>query len=319
MESPVRQTVDRYLLAMRNGDRDAALSLVRPTGVRFSVGGTRLGGLLPRPSSRDRSKISYFVRQVEILRPDVALAIGLWRDANPGAVHRSGAFSYTLVQEGGVWKIATVHETLGQPIPSLEGIPGEVSVARDPEWETLFDGKNPDHWLTMLGGRNLGLSWRVADGSLVSIADSPGADLRSIREYKTFELRWEWMAAKASNSGIKYRLFGTDLINFGSPRFAAGWEYQMADDAGDPGARVDDRQKSGALYGIVPVSKANAKPAGQWNESRLLVAEDHAEHWLNDIMTAMYPIDVLFDSPVVLQHHSSEVRIRNIKIRRLGK
>jgi len=130
-------------------------------------------------------------------------------------------------------------------------------------------------------------------------------------------LQWEWKAAKQSNSGVKYRLFGPDLIAFGSPRFATGWEYQMADDAGDPGARVDDRQKSGALYGVVAVSKPAARPAGEWNGSRLIVMEDHAEHWLNGTLTARYPVDVPFDSPIVLQHHSSEVSFRNIRVRRI--
>ena len=92
----------------------------------------------------------------------------------------------------------------------------------------------------------------------------------------------------------------------------------MADDAGDPGARLDDMQKSGALYGVVPVSKPAAKPAGEWNESRLMVARDHVEHWLNGVKTASYPVDVPFESPVSLQHHRSEVRFRDIRIRRIA-
>jgi hypothetical protein len=91
----------------------------------------------------------------------------------------------------------------------------------------------------------------------------------------------------------------------------------MADDAGDPGARIDHKQKSGALYGVVAVTKPSARPAGEWNDSRLVVAQDHAEHWLNGVMTARYPIDVPFDSPILLQHHASEVRFRNIRIRRM--
>ena len=58
-----------------------------------------------------------------------------------------------------------------------------------------------------------------------------------------------------------------------------------------------------------------AKPIGQWNESRIIVADDHVEHWLNGIETAHYAIDAPFSSPIVLQHHVTEVRFRNIKIR----
>jgi len=63
-------------------------------------------------------------------------------------------------------------------------------------------------------------------------------------------------------------------------------------------------------------SKPAAKPAGQWNRSRLVVTEDRVEHWLNGVMTAQYPVDVAFDSPLLLQHHASEVRFRGIRGRR---
>src|SRR6185369_3400035 len=185
-----------------------------------------------------------------------------------------------LVEEGGAWRFASVQETLGQPLPALDAA-RQRPVARDGDWEILFDGKTAEHWLTMTGAGDLGGSWRVDDGCLIAIPNGSGVDLRSDLEYASFELRWQWMAAEGSNSGVKYRLFGSDAITFAAARFAAGWEYQMADDAGDPGARIDDRQKSGALYGVVPVSKPAAKPAGQWNESRLVVEEDHVEHWLN--------------------------------------
>ncbi|MBL8226876.1 MAG: DUF1080 domain-containing protein [Bryobacterales bacterium] len=251
------------------------------------------------------------------MRPDVAIAVGLWRDTAPEALHSSGAFTYTLVQDNGAWKLATVQDTLIQPLPTLNGSRDREPAIRDGEWEILFDGKTAGHWLTLAGANDLGGSWRVADGCLVAIPDSPGADLRSFGEYRSFELKWEWKAAKQSNSGVKYRLFGSDLISFGLPRFATGWEYQMADDAADPGARVDDKQKSGALYGLVAVSRPAAKPAGEWNDSRLIVLEDHAEHWLNGLLTARYPVDVPFESPIVLQHHSSEVSFRNIRVRRI--
>ncbi|MCC6367379.1 MAG: DUF1080 domain-containing protein [Bryobacterales bacterium] len=236
----------------------------------------------------------------------------------PGALYPSGAFNYTLVEETGGWKLASVQETLAQPLPLLDSSAGQSPITRDGDWEILFDGKSAEHWLTISGARDLGGAWRVADGCLISLSNGSSADLRSDREYTSFELEWEWMAADRSNSGVKYRLFASDAITFAAARFATGWEYQMADDSGDPGARVDDSQKSGALYGVEPVSKPAAKPAGQWNESRLAVAEDHVEHWLNGVMTARYPVDVPFASPVSLQHHRSEVRFRNIRIRRIG-
>ena len=317
-EHAVRQTIDRYISAMRRGDRDAVLALARPDSARFSSGGTRLGRLLSRAPRRDMSKISYFVRHVEFLRPDAALAIGLWRDTTVGALYPSGAFNYALVEEDGSWKFASVQETLTQALPKLETSVDPSPITRNGDWEILFDGKKTEHWLTMSGARDLGGAWRVADGCLISVPNGLSADLRSDREYTSFELKWDWMGAERSNSGVKYRLFALDAITFGVTRFATGWEYQMADDAGDPGARIDDSQKSGALYGVAPVFKPAAKRAGELIESRLFVADDHVEHWLNVVMTALYPVDVPFASPLSLQHHRSEVRFRNIRVRRSG-
>ena len=312
-EREVRAVLERYFAAQQAGNREAVVALSRPDGARFSPGGTKLT-LVPGRTSGGR-KISYFVRHIAFPRPDVSLAVGVWRDTDPGAAYPSGAFSYTLAAEGGGWKLATVQETLIQPLPRLERVVPPVQ--KDGDWEVLFDGQSAVHWLTVDGAGDLGKSWRVAEGCLIAIPGGPSADLRSDREYRSFELVWEWMAAQGSNSGVKYRLYGADMVTFGVPRYATGWEYQMADDEGDAGARVDDRQKSGALYGVVAVSKAAAKPAGEWNRSRLVVTDDHVEHWLNGVMTAQYPVDVAFDSPLLLQHHASEVRFRSIRARRI--
>src|SRR5438093_13408932 len=107
------------------------------------------------------------------------------------------------------------------------------------------------------------------------------------------------------------------MFTDGVARQAISFEYQIADDDGDPGAKLDPRQRSGALYGITAAPESPAKPLGEWNESRILVTADHVEHWLNGTPTARYPVDVPFTSPISLQHHNSEVRFRNLRIRAL--
>jgi hypothetical protein len=42
-----------------------------------------------------------------------------------------------------------------------------------------------------------------------------------------------------------------------------GFEYQIADDEGDPGARSDPKQRSGALSALTPVERSVAKPLGE--------------------------------------------------------
>jgi 3-keto-disaccharide hydrolase len=136
-------------------------------------------------------------------------------------------------------------------------------------------------------------------------------------QYLYFELRFEWMAATKANSGVKYRLLGFDRLG-GLSREALGFEYQVADDEGEPGTRVDPKQRSGSLYAVTAVERSLAKPVGEWNEGRIVVLPDHVEHWLNGQLTASHATDVPFASTIVLQHHTTEVRFRNIRIKRLG-
>ncbi|MBI4908414.1 MAG: DUF1080 domain-containing protein [Acidobacteria bacterium] len=113
---------------------------------------------------------------------------------------------------------------------------------------------------------------------------------------------------------MKYRLLGFDWLG-GRSAEPLGAEYQIADDDGDAGARVDPRQRSGALYSAIPVERSAALPLGQWNQGRIIVMPDHVEHWLNGTMTARYATDIPYASAIILQHHTTEVRFRNIRIR----
>ena len=83
----------------------------------------------------------------------------------------------------------------------------------------------------------------------------------------------------------------------------------------DPGARVDAKQRSGALYGVLPVAKSVAKAPGEWNESRIVLTNERAQHWLTGVKTVEQEIDIPFASPISLQHHSSEVRFRKLRVR----
>ena len=142
--------------------------------------------------------------------------------------------------------------------------------------------------------------------------------IRTREEFTNFDLKFQWRVAANANSGCLYRLYPLDFIGGRpAPGAAAGMEYQVADDDGDPGARVDPRQRSGALYAVVPVQRSAARVVGEWNDSRIVVTRDRIEHWLNGVQTVNYRVDVPFASPILLQHHGSEVRFRNLRIRRL--
>jgi hypothetical protein len=182
-------------------------------------------------------------------------------------------------------------------------------VERAQGWSSLFDGKSFRGWISP-SGDDAPPSWRIVDGALATVPRSAGAPVISLRtreEFINFDLRFEWMVKENANSGCIYRLF----------TLADGVEYQIADDNGDTGAKVDPRQRSGALYGVTPVESSAARPIGEWNDSRIRVTPERIEHWLNGVKTAEYPVDVPLPSPIVLQYHFTEVKFRNLRIRRL--
>lgn len=202
-----------------------------------------------------------------------------------------------------------------------------TTMAEEPAWKPLFDGKSLEAWESPTGGEP-GEGWRVENGCLHRAAKS--GDLISKAEYRDFELEFEWRISAAGNSGVKYRV----------RRSPAGWvgpEYQVLDDAGHPNGKVADTTAA-SLYEVVPAAKDKVlKPVGEWNVSRILVRGTVLEHWLNGKLTVR--IDTAgsewaalkkdskfsrlegFAGPVagriLIQDHGDEVWFRAIRIREL--
>jgi len=316
-QQEVRRVVEQFMKAARTSDRAGVAALSTKAAQFTSSGGTAAFGLPDRlPSWKHRSNM---LRRIELLSPDTALAIGVWKDFDATQPFDTGTFEWTLVREGGNWKMRLAHEAFlpaPQVVSSLhaEG-PAAGTVDADGR-EALFDGHTLSGWTGTDLSSGMERSWRIEDGALVAVVGGPRSSLMTLRQFLYFDLRFEWLAVAKSNSGVKYRLLGFDRI-LGRSAEALGFEYQVADDDGDPGARIDARQRSGALYSVTPVEHSAAKPLGQWNESRILVTAEGIQHWLNGTQTAKYATDIPFASSIVVQHHTTEVRFRNLRIRRL--
>lgn len=155
--------------------------------------------------------------------------------------------------------------------------PNALSPAeRKAGFKLLFDGK------TLKGWRGYNKpepadAWKVVDGSIV--LDGKGGDLLSVDQYDNFELRIDWKIAPNGNSGLMYRVQEAEK----SAPYMSGPEYQFLDDEGHPDAKAgkDGNHRAGALYDVYPPAKSVAKPAGEWNTTRLIVDGNHVEHWLN--------------------------------------
>jgi hypothetical protein len=198
-------------------------------------------------------------------------------------------------------------------------------------WKLLFDGKSINGWRTYKNKEQD--SWEVVNGQMHTKKEgaSKHADLITKDQYKDFELTVDWRVDKGANSGIIYHALETH-----DDSYETGPEYQLIDDNGYED-KLEDWQKSGADYGMHPPSSSAAKPAGEYNRTRIVVKGDHVEHWLNGVKVADfhawtpewdklkkegkwkdYPdYGVSKTGYIALQDHGGGVWFKNVKIRKL--
>jgi len=102
---------------------------------------------------------------------------------------------------------------------------------------------------------------------------------------KNFELSLEWNIAKNGTADLSYRAseHPGDDASLAAP--------------GDAGARATPDTRgpvaphgAGADYGCNPSPAGVVKPAGQWNQVRLVVKGNHVEHWLNGVKVVEYEL-----------------------------
>lgn len=153
--------------------------------------------------------------------------------------------------------------------------------AADAAWETIFDGRSLAGWRGWRqpsGARG----WSVIDSALVRTG--PGGDILFDRELGDFELALEWKVAPGGNSGIFFR--ASEATTY---PWEGGPEMQVLDDAGHPDGKLRETA-AGANFGLHPAPAGVVKPAGEWNEARLVVRGPHVEHWLNGRRMVTYEL-----------------------------
>lgn len=174
-------------------------------------------------------------------------------------------------------------------------------------------------------------SWCAEGDELRARAGAEPIDLISRRRYRNFVLSLEWWLPEAGNSGIMYR-----ASEDWPETWQSGPEMQLLDDLQHPdGARPETR--CGALYDLLaPITQPiGAEPA--FKTAQLRVEGSTVEHWLNGDCVLRYALDdpelgrrinqsKFRDYPafgrqreghVVLQHHRTDARFRNIHIEAL--
>jgi hypothetical protein len=178
--------------------------------------------------------------------------------------------------------VALAGPAAAEVAPACSGVNALTEKEKAAGFELLFDGRSLTGWHGY-NGRGTE-SWTVEDCALKSTGTKGnyGSDLRpdlvTDREYKNFELSFDWKASKGGNSGLMYGVVE-------DPRYKAAWvtgpEYQLIDDVGFPD-KLEEWQKAGANYAMhVPRAGKTLKPVGEWNHTRIVVKGARVEHWLN--------------------------------------
>lgn len=198
-------------------------------------------------------------------------------------------------------------------------------------WKLLFDGTSFDGWR---GYRLTGIpatGWKIEDGLLKTVPKVKGADLITVDKFNDFDFTWEWNISAGGNNGIKY------LVTEERPG-APGQEYQMIDDAANEERNNGPTHATAAFYDVLgPTEDRLLKPAGQWNQSRVLLQGNHVEHWLNGKKVLEYELGsdrvkagvatskfkkyldfgTKIQGHIMLTYHNDECWFRNLKIREL--
>ena len=202
-------------------------------------------------------------------------------------------------------------------------------------WKVLFDGKSTDAWRGYSRDAFPTGCWVIEGNTLKTVSGGKQpCDLVTREPYRDFELELEYKLTPGGNSGVLYRV--AELP--GEPSWHSGPELQILDD--DKYRQNSPKNWTGSLYDLIaaPTDKV-VKPVGEWNKVRVLVRDNHVEHWLNGKKVVEYELgsDALKtliagskfkDMPrfarepegyIALQHHEGgDVWFRNVRVRRIG-
>lgn len=201
----------------------------------------------------------------------------------------------------------------------------DAAKEKEPEWQVLFDGESKDSFRNYRQD-TISDGWQIIDGALVRAGDGAG-DIITKDQYGAFELVLEFKISPAGNSGVMYH-----VTEEGGAPWHTGPEVQIQDNV-----KGHDPQKCGWLYQLYEADVDATKPAGEWNELRLVITPEKCAHYMNGVKYFEYDkgseewdrrvakskfskfenFGEASRGHIALQDHGDRVAYRNIRIREL--
>ncbi len=208
-------------------------------------------------------------------------------------------------------------------------------------WQSLFDGKSLKGWRNYKK-QTIGSGWVIRDGAIHLNAQptndgswqvKDGGDIITEKPYENYEFRCEWKIGNCGNSGIIFNVVEEDKYDY---VWQTGPEMQVLDNSCHPDARYVTH-KAGDLYDMIACKHTVVKPAGAWNQVRIINNRNQVEFWLNGIQVITFTMQdekwkemiagskfkdmkgfgLASGGHIALQDHGDKVWFRNIKIKQL--
>jgi hypothetical protein len=149
-------------------------------------------------------------------------------------------------------------------------------------WKLLFDGTSTNGW-HLYNSQAAFTVWKAKDGQLFcdpQDRSGPG-DLTTDKEYKNYDLKFDWKLPKGGNSGVFINVLERKDIPTG---WASGPEYQLLDNANHDFS--NPLARSGCLFGMdAQKNPAKSKPADTWNHSEIKQQNGRVRFYLNGVLT----------------------------------
>ena len=332
-------------LGERPGDVRAVLDAADARFVKFQLDTAHYqqgGGDPVKAIHEHRDRLSFLhIKDLESPAPG-----GSYRfvELGRGKVDIKGVFAALQAIGFGGWAVVeldSVPHSAGTPKESaviarryLEDVVGvSVGAAATPDWTPLFDGVSLAGWRGYRQKDASNTRWSVENGTLRLPAsggqDTRGAfDIVTAATFDRFELEFEFRVSQGGNSGVKYFVL-EDMDS------AIGHEYQIIDDERHPDAKIGIERQTSAFYDVLSAENRPLRPAGEWNQGRIVTDGRNVEHWRNGTRVLRYQLDsaalnaAIEDSKfkgiarfgrrqkghILLQDHGDAVWYRNIRIR----